>query len=89
MKPLKLLTRLCQILFLNWRYKYIMAKTKEEEGMSAFIARAIEKARDKSLEKGQAKYRAYFVKTNLYRDWQSDVDTILETDGYEDCIVEE
>lgn len=44
---------------------------------------------DISLDKGQEKYRAYFVKTTLYTKWKSDVDTILIAEGYEDCIVAE
>lgn len=57
--------------------------------MSAFIARMIIKAADKSLEAGQAKYRAYFVKTKIYANYKDDVDTILRTDGYEAVIVTE
>ena len=57
--------------------------------MSAFIARMIIKAADKSLEAGQVKYRAYFVKTKIYANYKDDVDTILRTDGYEDVIVTE
>ena len=56
--------------------------------MATFIARMIKKQGDISTEKGQAKYRAYFIKTRLYEDYRADVDTILRTDGYEDCIVE-
>ena len=55
--------------------------------MVAFIAKQIEKAAKKSLEQGQAKYRAYFVKTDLYEDFREDVDTILRTDDFEDVIV--
>ena len=57
--------------------------------MSTFIARMIEQAADRSEEQGQAKYRAYFIKTNLYAKWKGDVDTILTTDGYENVIVTE
>ena len=57
--------------------------------MSTFIASMIMKQADISTEKGQAKYRAYFVKTTLYLKWKEDVDTILETEGYENCIVTE
>ena len=56
--------------------------------MSTFIATMIMKQADISLEKGQAKFRAYFVNTTLYLKWKEDVDTILEVEGYEDCIVE-
>lgn len=57
--------------------------------MSAFIARMVMQQADISLAKGQAKYKAYFVNTSLYAKWQSDVDTILTTEGYADCIVTE
>lgn len=57
--------------------------------MVEFIAERIKEQRDISLEKGQAKYRAYFVKTKLYKKYKPDVDSILEIDGYEDCIVTE
>jgi hypothetical protein len=56
--------------------------------MVTFIAQRIEEARDISLEKGRDKYRAYFIKTKLYKKYKADVDAILEQDGYEDCIVE-
>lgn len=55
--------------------------------MTTFIARMIMKEADKS-EAGQKKYRAYFVKTKLYKNWKEDVDTILITDNYDDVIVE-
>lgn len=52
-----------------------------------FIAQRIEEARDKSLEEGQAKYRAYFINTTLYLKYKPSVDAILLQDGYGDCIV--
>lgn len=58
--------------------------------MVTFIAQMIENAREISLEQGQAKYRAYFVRITakkLYGKYQPEVNMILETDGYEDCIV--
>jgi hypothetical protein len=55
--------------------------------MIPFIAGRIEEARAKSLLEGQAKYKAYFINTHLYLKYKSGVDTILETDGYGDCIV--
>lgn len=55
--------------------------------MTTFIARRIEEA-EKSVEAGQKKYRAYFVKTRLYKRWKDDVDTILKTDGYDEVIVD-
>ena len=64
-----------------------------EEGiMGTFIATKIEEAAEISLEKGQAKYRAYFVRKSakrLYGKYQDDVNTILSTDEYADVIVEE
>lgn len=57
--------------------------------MTTFIAMRIEEARKISLEAGQAKYRAYFVKTKIYLKLKAEVDSILEIDGYGDCIVEE
>jgi len=58
--------------------------------MSRFIATVIERAADVSLEKGQEKYRAYFINTNIYSKYKADVDTILTTDTnpiYAQCIV--
>ena len=57
--------------------------------MVAFIARMIEQAADVSLEKGIAKYEAYFIKPKrkIYEVYRADVDTILIVDGYGDCIV--
>lgn len=63
--------------------------------MVTFIAQKIMAARDVSLENGQNKYRTYFIKTKLYKRYQTDVDLVLTTtekdDGstYEDCIVAE
>ena len=57
--------------------------------MSSFISQQIMKQADISTEKGQAKYRAYFIKTTIYLKWKEDVDTILEVEGYENCIVTE
>ena len=57
--------------------------------MSTFIARMIMTQADKNLEAGQDKYRAYFVKVKIYEKWRSDVESILITDRYEDCIVSE
>lgn len=57
--------------------------------MNTFIARMIMTQADKNLKAGQDKYRAYFVRTKLYEKWRNDVETILITDGYEECIVSE
>lgn len=56
--------------------------------MSTFIANQIIKQAKKSIELGQNKYKAYFVKTKIYEDWRAEVDSILIVEGYEDCIVE-
>ena len=50
--------------------------------MSTFIARMIEQAAERSEEQGKAKYRAYFIKTNLYAKWKPDVDTILNASSF-------
>lgn len=57
--------------------------------MCTFIAWMIEMQADISLEKGQNKYRAYFVKTKIYARYKAEVDSILEIDGYGECIVTE
>lgn len=59
---------------------------------SKFLTTRIEEARGTSLEKGQAKYRAYFVRKSaakLYGRYQDTVNSILELDGFSDCIVSE
>ena len=56
--------------------------------MTTFIARRIIEEADKSIEAGQKKYRAYFVKTRLYKIWKDNVDTILKTDSYDEVITE-
>ena len=56
--------------------------------MSEFIALRIMKAYDTyGLEAGQAKYRGYFITTNLYLAYKADCDTILIAEGYSDVIV--
>lgn len=57
--------------------------------MATFIANMIMKQANISTESGQAKYKAYFVNTQLYAKYQSDVDTVLNDKGYEGCIVTE
>ena len=42
--------------------------------MTTFIASRIMEEADKSVEAGQKKYRAYFVKTRLYKRWKDNVD---------------
>ena len=56
--------------------------------MATFIASRIMEEANKSTEAGRKKYRAYFVRTSLYKKWKDEVDTILETDGYDEVIVE-
>lgn len=55
--------------------------------MITFIASMIEEEANKSLEKGQDKYQAYFVRTRLYLKQKEQVDAILLQDGYGDVIV--
>ena len=57
--------------------------------MSRFIAMVIERAADVLLEKGQEKYRAYFIKTSLYTPYKADADALLTAEGYADVIVSE
>ena len=56
--------------------------------METFIASRIIEEAEKSVEAGQKKYSAYFVKTRLYKRWKDNVDTILKTDGYDEVIVD-
>lgn len=59
-------------------------------GMAEFIANKIIEARKKSLEAGQAKYRAYFVTLPYYKVlYKKDVDAILVIEDCADCIVTE
>lgn len=56
--------------------------------MVGFISITIKETFDKSgLEAAQAKYRAYFINTTRYARFKADVDTVLQTDGYDNCIV--
>lgn len=55
--------------------------------MVTFVVLRIEEARAISLEAGQAKYRAYFIKTKLYEAKRAEVEAVLVQDGFEDCIV--
>lgn len=55
--------------------------------MTTFIAKRIMEQADKSVEAGQNKYRAYFVKIKIYEKWREEVESILVTDGYEECII--
>ena len=55
--------------------------------MAPFIAMMVLRARETSLEAGQTRYKAYFVKTAIYLQFKADVDAILYAEGKEDCIV--
>lgn len=55
--------------------------------MSTFIAKRIMEQADKNIEAGRNKYRAYFVRIKIYEKWREEVESILVTDGYDDCIV--
>lgn len=57
--------------------------------MADFIAKSIQRARNKSLSEGQAKYRAYFVTLTYYRKYQPATDALLIKNGCGDCIVTE
>lgn len=58
--------------------------------MVKFIANRIKKEKDNnSLEQAQDLYRAYFINITIYEKWHEDVDNILISDGYADCIVNE
>lgn len=55
--------------------------------MISFIATMIEKQANINIEKGKDKYKAYFVKTDMYEKFRKDVDAILSVDGYEEVII--
>jgi hypothetical protein len=55
--------------------------------MATFIAQRVIAAAKTSLVAGRAKYQAYFIATTLYLASKNEVDSILTTDGYTDCIV--
>lgn len=57
--------------------------------MAAFITRMISEEAEISIEKGQEKYKAYFVKTSLYRKWKKEVDNLLKNKGYQKVIINE
>ena len=57
--------------------------------METFITRMIIKEAKISIEKGQGKYRAYFIKTSLYKEWKNEVDDNLKNKGYSKVIVNE
>lgn len=57
--------------------------------MAYTIYRAISTAYKKNgLAAAQQKYRNYFIKKDIYDEWQETVDMMLIADGLEGCIVE-
>ena len=56
--------------------------------MVEFIAERIEQACRQSIDEGKALYLKYFVKPPMkfYEKYRAPVDTILITDGFEECI---
>lgn len=56
--------------------------------MSSFITNRIKKERDNySLKQAQELYKSYFVNISIYEKWRSEVDSLLTSDGYSECIV--
>lgn len=52
------------------------------------MAKRIMKAYDEEgVIAGQEKYKAFFVKTKFYAAYREDCDTILYSEGYEECII--
>ena len=63
---------------------------KGEVVMAAYISTTVMRHKDKrGTASGQATYRTYFGrKDGKYNEYKNDVDAILISEGYEDCIVE-
>ena len=57
--------------------------------MSRFIANMIQRDARISLEAGQEKYRAYFIRTSLYTPFKEATDAFLVAEGFADVIVSE
>lgn len=56
--------------------------------MGLFIANSIEKAYDEGgVSAGRDMYKAYFGQLPIYNRYRAQVDLILKTDGYDECIV--
>ena len=55
--------------------------------MITFIAKRIMECADRGLEIGKTKYAAYFSNTAMYVKYKEEVDVILTTDGYAECII--
>ena len=56
--------------------------------MTTFIAESIKRA-EKKNGTGLTLYRAYFINTTFYEGYRENVDMILLTDGYGQCIATE
>ena len=58
--------------------------------MVIYMARKIKEAHDEQgLLTAQNIYRTLFVTTQFYAMYKADVDMVLVTDGYGDCVVTE
>lgn len=57
--------------------------------MINFIKNQIIKQGKISKDSGQAKYAAYFINTNLYEAYKSEVDKHLIEEGFDFCILKE
>lgn len=55
--------------------------------MAEFIANRILEAKEKGIESGKAKYRAYFIDLKIYARYKAAVDAILVAEDAGDCIV--
>jgi len=57
--------------------------------MALFMAESIKDASDKGgVTAGRDLYHAYFGRLPIYERYRAQVELILKTDGYGDCIVE-
>lgn len=55
--------------------------------LADFIANSIMASKKDSIENGQEKYRAYFIKTGIYTKHEQPVCDILMENDCADCIV--
>lgn len=61
-----------------------------ENNMTELLSARIINGRDnRGLDYAQSFYRKLFIKTSIYKKWKESVDSILEEEGYADCIVTE
>ena len=54
---------------------------------SIFVGDQIISTGDISITDGQNKYSLYFLKTNIYSKWKSEVDQYLSDNGHSNLIV--